>query len=459
MSAVRLRVCAPAKINLHLEVLGLRGDGYHDVRTILQSIALADTLVLTPRRGPFTVRSRAQAMPRDRENLIWRAAAALWRALGRSGDPSGVAVTIRKVVPAGAGLGGASSDAASALRALRRIWAPDAPDRLLRDVAAAVGSDVPFFLQGGTVVATGRGERTRRLAPVDPCEVVIGVPGFEVSTAAAYRWWDEEAGVGAGRRSAGLEAGAPGRGGALGPGRAGLEAGAPVRGGAVGPGHAGLEAGAPVRGGALGPGHAGLEAAHQYGAARGRRTGDGAEGVAVAARAAVERSGGAGVESASGARGDGAAASGHRRSSRGDDGQRVGGVRAVPVRDSGGTGSARGAASGVADDADPNDRCGGPSPARRRCSNPLIRVHSAIAHGARAPERAATVTGAHRRGGIDSAGGPLPLGRGQAVRLRVLVPGSRVRILPPQPFACVAAIGQEPRCQRGARMMCRRIRE
>ena len=260
MSAVRLRVCAPAKINLHLEVLGLRGDGYHDVRTILQSIALADTLVLTPRRGPFTVRSRAQAMPRDRENLIWRAAAALWRALGRSGDPSGVAVTIRKVVPAGAGLGGASSDAASALRALRRIWAPDAPDRLLRDVAAAVGSDVPFFLQGGTVVATGRGERTRRLAPVDPCEVVLGVPGFEVSTAAAYRWWDEEAGVGAGRRSAGLEAGAPVRGGALGPGGAGLEAGAPVRGGAPGPGGAGLEAGAPVRGGAVGPGHAGLEA-------------------------------------------------------------------------------------------------------------------------------------------------------------------------------------------------------
>ena len=253
MSAVRVRVRALAKINLHLEVLGLRGDGYHDVRTILQSVALADTLILTPRRGPFTVRSRAQSMPRDRENLIWRAAAALWRGLGRNGDPSGVAVTIRKVVPAGAGLGGASSDAASALRALRRIWAPDAPDRLLRDVAAEVGSDVPFFLRGGTVVATGRGERTRRLAPVDPCEVVIGVPGFEVSTAAAYRWWDEDAGVGAGRRSAGLEGGAPG-------GDAGLEAGAPVRGGAPGPGHAGLEAGAPVRGGAPGPGHAGLEA-------------------------------------------------------------------------------------------------------------------------------------------------------------------------------------------------------
>ena len=228
MSAVRVRVRALAKINLHLEVLGLRGDGYHDVRTILQSVALADTLILTPRRGPFTVRSRAQSMPRDRENLIWRAAAALWRGLGRNGDPSGVAVTIRKVVPAGAGLGGASSDAASALRALRRIWAPDAPDRLLRDVAAAVGSDVPFFLGGGTVVATGRGERTRRLAPVDPCEVVIGVPGFEVSTAAAYRWWDEDAGVGAGRRSAGLEAGAPVRGGAPGGRTGGMPAWRPA---------------------------------------------------------------------------------------------------------------------------------------------------------------------------------------------------------------------------------------
>ena len=415
MSAVRLRVCAPAKINLHLEVLGLRGDGYHDVRTILQSVALADTLVLTPRRGPFTVRSRAQAMPRDRENLIWRAAAALWRALGRSGDPSGVAVTIRKVVPAGAGLGGASSDAASALRALRRIWAPDAPDRLLRDVAAAVGSDVPFFLQGGTVVATGRGERTRRLAPVDPCEVVIGVPGFEVSTAAAYRWWDEEAGVGAGRRRAGLEAGAPVRGGALGPGRAGLEGRRTCTGrrggtGACRPGGRRTCTGRRGGTGACRPGgrrtctgrRGGTGACRPGGrrtctGRRGggrRRTGDGAEGVAVAARAAVERSGGAGVESASGDRGDGAAASGHRRSARGDDGQRVGGVRAVPVRDSGGTGSARGAASGVADDADPNDRCGGPSPARRRCSNPLIRVHFVIVHGARASARATTVTGA-----------------------------------------------------------------
>lgn len=198
MSGPRLRVHAPAKINLRLEVLRLRDDGYHEVRTILQSVALADTLTLTARPGPFTVRSRAASMPQDRDNLVWRAAAALWSALGRSGEPSGVAVAVRKVVPAGAGLGGASSDAASALRALRQLWAPRAPERLLREVAAGIGSDVPFFLKGGTVLATGRGERLRRSATLDPCAVVIASPGFGVSTPEAYRWWDEEAAAEAG---------------------------------------------------------------------------------------------------------------------------------------------------------------------------------------------------------------------------------------------------------------------
>ncbi|MXZ71359.1 MAG: 4-(cytidine 5'-diphospho)-2-C-methyl-D-erythritol kinase [Acidobacteria bacterium] len=220
MSGPRLRVSAPAKINLHLEVLRLRGDGYHEVRTILQSIALADTLTVTERPGPFTVRSRTASMPSDRDNLVWTAGAALWSALGRRGEPSGVAVAVRKVVPAGAGLGGASSDAASALRALAQLWAPRAPARLLREVAAAIGSDVPFFLEGGTVLAAGRGERLRRLAPAGPYAVVIASPAFGVSTPDAYRWWDEDATVRQpppkvrrppGRHfSAGVDAGGPG---------------------------------------------------------------------------------------------------------------------------------------------------------------------------------------------------------------------------------------------------------
>ena len=155
----RLQVRAPAKINLDLRVLRRRPDGFHEVSTILQSVALHDTLSITARRGPLTVRSAA-AVPRDRDNLVWTAAAALWRALGRSGDPAGAAVVVRKRIPSAAGLGGASSDAASALRGLRSWWAPSVSRRLLEDVAARVGSDVPFFLRGGTVRAAGRGERS-----------------------------------------------------------------------------------------------------------------------------------------------------------------------------------------------------------------------------------------------------------------------------------------------------------
>lgn len=190
MTARRVRVHAPAKINLDLQVLRRRPDGFHEVSTILQSVALHDTLSITARRGPLTVGSTAGAVPRDRDNLVWTAAAALWHGLGRCGDPDGAAVVIRKRVPASAGLGGASSDAASALRALRLWWAPSTSPRLLDDVAARVGSDVPFFLRGGTVRATGRGERMRRLPALQRYWVVLAVPAFGVSTADAYHWWD-----------------------------------------------------------------------------------------------------------------------------------------------------------------------------------------------------------------------------------------------------------------------------
>ena len=193
-SSRRVQVRAPAKINLDLRVLRRRPDGFHEVVTILQSIALHDTLSISARQGSLTVRCAASAVPTGRDNLVWTAGAALWRALGRAGDPAGAAVVIRKRIPAAAGLGGASSDAASALRALRFRWAPSASPQLLEDVAAAVGSDVPFFLRGGTVRATGRGERLRRLPAAQRYWVVLAVPDFGVATADAYRWWDLDGG-------------------------------------------------------------------------------------------------------------------------------------------------------------------------------------------------------------------------------------------------------------------------
>ncbi len=188
--ATRIVVGAPAKINLALSVLGRRPDGYHDVQTVLQSIALCDTVTIRLRRGPLVVRSRSPWVPRDSANLIWPAACGLWQALGRAGGPRDVAISVSKTIPAAAGLGGASSDAAAALRGLSSLWAPRSSRSLLERVAATIGSDVPFFLRGGTVAATGRGERLRSLRPLAPCWVVVAVPRMGVSTASAYGWWD-----------------------------------------------------------------------------------------------------------------------------------------------------------------------------------------------------------------------------------------------------------------------------
>lgn len=184
-------VAAPAKINLGLNVLNRRKDGFHEVRTIMQSIELHDVVSVTLRRGPCTVRSPSVGdMPQDRGNLVWMVVEHLWRSIGRSGVPHGVAVTITKRIPTEAGLGGASSDAAAVLRALVRLWCPSLQRGLVRDVAESVGSDVPFFLNGGTAVATGRGECVRRLPSLHRFWLVVAVPSFGVSTKAAYDWWD-----------------------------------------------------------------------------------------------------------------------------------------------------------------------------------------------------------------------------------------------------------------------------
>ena len=185
-----MQLHAFAKINLDLRVLGLRPDGFHEVRTILQTIDLHDTVQLSVRRGPFTVTSRTQMMPKDRDNLIWIAGLTLWRAIGRTGIPDGVAVSVKKRIPSAAGLGGASSDAAAALLLFRQLWAPEEKGCFLRDVAADIGSDVPFFFNGGTALATGRGERTKQLAPLKRQWIVLAVPGFGVQTPQAYKWWD-----------------------------------------------------------------------------------------------------------------------------------------------------------------------------------------------------------------------------------------------------------------------------
>jgi len=186
-----LTVRAHAKVNLDLRVLGSRPDGYHELRTVFQTIELHDTLVCRPRAGEFTLKSRGASVPLDRTNLVWIAAAALWKALGREGDPRDTTITITKNIPVSAGLGGGSANAAAALHALAKLWG-GAPLTLLREVAGGIGADVPFFLSGGTALGLGRGEEIYPLVDLPRHWIVLLVPGFGVSTVEAYRWYDDD---------------------------------------------------------------------------------------------------------------------------------------------------------------------------------------------------------------------------------------------------------------------------
>ena len=188
-----LTINAPAKVNLDLRILGRRRDGYHELRTLLQTVSLHDTLTLTRRVGPLTVRSRTRSMPSDESNLVWKAAALLWESLGHRGAPQGVAIAITKRIPMAGGLGGGSSDAAGALRGLGAVWNTSPSPRSLRELAAQIGSDVPFFLRGGLARGVGRGDQLRRLADLDRHWVILAVPSFGVSTVSAYRWFDRSA--------------------------------------------------------------------------------------------------------------------------------------------------------------------------------------------------------------------------------------------------------------------------
>ncbi len=190
MRAVIIR--AHAKINLDLRVLGMRPDGFHELRTVFQAISLHDTITCIPREGPFALECGSAALPLDRSNLIWRAAEALWRALRRTGPLRDVAIRLDKRIPLQAGLGGGSADAAATLMALARAWRVPVRSTQLTDVAATLGADVPFFLAGGTALGLGRGDEIYPLADLPRHWIVLLVPGFGVSSGDAYRWYDEE---------------------------------------------------------------------------------------------------------------------------------------------------------------------------------------------------------------------------------------------------------------------------
>jgi 4-diphosphocytidyl-2-C-methyl-D-erythritol kinase len=177
----RLELSAAAKVNLALEVLTRRPDGYHEIATVIQTVDLSDRLVLED-DDALEVRASAPGVPTDERNLVYRAAAGLRKAAGVS---HGARMTLDKRIPVAAGLGGGSSDAAAALVGLNRLWGLRWPLSALEELAVELGMDVPFFLRGGAALATGRGER---LAPLGGASLglVLVNPRFAVSTADMY---------------------------------------------------------------------------------------------------------------------------------------------------------------------------------------------------------------------------------------------------------------------------------
>lgn len=181
---VTVSVRCPAKVNLHLEVLGRRADGYHELLTVFAAVGLWDELEIAPADELTLAVEPAGAAPLGQDNLVLRAATALAR---RCGITAGAHIALRKCIPAAAGLGGGSSDAAAALAGLDRLWQCGAGDTSLHELAAELGADVAFFLVGGIALGSGLGERLKPLADLPPWWLVLLPGGEPVPTAAVYR--------------------------------------------------------------------------------------------------------------------------------------------------------------------------------------------------------------------------------------------------------------------------------
>jgi 4-diphosphocytidyl-2-C-methyl-D-erythritol kinase len=184
MDQAATRLASPAKVNLGLRILGKRPDGYHAIETIFQMLDLCDWLTFQPHdAGTIRLTCHPPTLPTDQENLVVRAA----RLLQRVGYVSqGADIALEKHIPIAAGLGGGSSDAATTLLALNHLWNLHFPPAALHRLAARLGSDVPFFLDGATALATGRGEVLSPLPPLPPLAGLLVNPGFGISAGWAY---------------------------------------------------------------------------------------------------------------------------------------------------------------------------------------------------------------------------------------------------------------------------------
>lgn len=177
---VEMKRNALAKVNLALDILGRRGDGYHEMRMVMQTVSLCDTVTVEETAAGFSLRTDGDFIPAGKKTLEQQAAEGFFQAAGL--PMPGLAVMLEKRTPAYAGMGGGSADVAALLRLLRDRYRPDMEDGALERIGLAVGSDMPFCIRGGTALAEGRGEVLTDLPPLPPCAFVLCKPDFGIPT-------------------------------------------------------------------------------------------------------------------------------------------------------------------------------------------------------------------------------------------------------------------------------------
>ena len=180
---------ANAKINLTLDILGKRPDGFHEVAMVMQTIGLHDTLVMEKTERDIELSINVPWLKADEKNLAWRAAELIRQEYGLEG---GVRIELTKRIPVAAGLAGGSADAAAVLKGMNDLYGLQLDEEKLCELGARLGSDIPFCIMGGTMLATGRGEILTRLSDMPETWVVLAKPRISVSTAWAYQNYDEQ---------------------------------------------------------------------------------------------------------------------------------------------------------------------------------------------------------------------------------------------------------------------------
>ena len=179
-----------AKLNLTLDVLDKREDGYHDIKSIMQAVSIRDDIEIDIGTGePWQIQCDGEGVPTDHRNLAWKAAEVFFKTVKK--DPDGLTIRIVKRIPMEAGLAGGSADAAAVLRALNRHYGAPLSILALAELGASVGSDVPFCVLCGTAMAEGRGEKLRKLPDMPDCFFVVCKPDFSSSTPELYNKLDQ----------------------------------------------------------------------------------------------------------------------------------------------------------------------------------------------------------------------------------------------------------------------------